>query len=57
MSDWYTLYMNDMCCMWMMKACMNLMSYKLDNVWDVVDWYIRYEKPIFNRDHLTSLLI
>jgi len=34
---------------------MKLMSYTYDNVWVVAWWYIKYEKSMFNIDHITSL--
>ena len=57
MSDWCILYVNDIYYMWMMKACMNLMSYIQDNVWDVVYWYIKYEKTMVNKYPIVSLMI
>jgi len=56
MSDWYALYVNDMCCFWLMKACINLIPYIWGNVWNVVYWYIKCEKPT-NRDPLASLMV
>jgi len=56
MSDWYALYVNDMCFMCLMNVCMNLMSYIQGNVWDIVFWYIKYEKPTI-RDPLASWMI
>jgi len=48
--EWNVLYMND-------ENCMKLMSYIWDNVWVIVWWYIEYEKSMFNRDPLASLMI
>ena len=50
MIEWYVLYMN-------YENCMKLMSYIWDNVWVVIWWYIKYEKPMFNGDPMTSLMI
>ena len=48
--EWYVLYTNDV-------NSMKLMSYIWDNVWVVVWWYVKYEKPMFNGDPLASLMI
>jgi len=47
------MWLNGMYYTWMMKIVWNWYHTFGIIVW----WYIKYEKPMFNIDHLTSLMI